>query len=156
MSGEPYSWVRGVLTLNEVPLGKEAIDLGFNLILAYRWDNTDYYNSRFLNFAQRGGKIISGDPEDYKDENKYNIVAHTLGDEPRQRGWSPQKVIDRYNWFRESTNKPIGAVFTPRAMMVPEWLDVINKLNFAMIDIYPYREGWNVQEQLDIAYNEIK
>jgi len=135
----PYAWVRGLLTLNPLPPSAKLIeDLGFNLLVPYA-ATTSSWKGDIITRSMRPGKV----------------VARFTNDEPDCRKHNPYQELELYKQMKKETpNIPIGTILCgdigcghegtcpSKAEYKRQWLEVINQMDFVMVDNYPYRPDW--------------
>lgn len=142
----PYSWVRGLLTLNPKPPQSLVKALGFNLILLYAHKHPMHWQE----WTKGGGLLIPCKAEAWQDES--SLTAYVLSDEPdcRHKGyipeWSPDAELKKYRNLKEVTQKPVGTILCGDIGCgygkENEWVRVINQMDFVALDLYPYRDDW--------------
>jgi len=147
----PYRWVKGILTLNPIPSAKEIWDMGFNVLVpyGYRYDSQKRFIQEFIDL---GGKVIwCGGVRN----NEIGIIAYNLMDEPDCRKMTPEEMEKKRLHYKEKTNLPLTCVICGADIgcgygKKKEWKEFINRLDFVMLDIYPYRvwieEGKEIEE----------
>lgn len=143
----PWKHVRGLLTLNPLPPSAKLIeDLGFNLLVPYA-ATTSGWKGDIITRSMRPGKV----------------VARFTNDEPDCRKHSPLEELGLYNQMKKETpNIPIGTILCgdigcghegtcdTKLEYKEEWLEVLNQMDFVMVDNYPYRPDWpNPLEKLE-------
>lgn len=160
-SENPYSWMRGLETLHPKPTTQKALDLGFNLIMAYVKLPSKWIES--------GGKAIRfGKHPSTKNETR--IVAYNLFDEPDCHNKNPQGILDLYRELKKRTDLPVGCTICGRAIgcgnkgtagSVEEyrrqWIEVINQFDIVLPSVYPYDLGieeGKEQEEMERCISE--
>jgi len=132
--------IKGLLTLNEVPNGKEIKDLGFNTAWPFKTQE-----EQLLEFSRLSGQIIF--MKTTRDENKFNVLGYCLEDEPENRQQSePLPVLwERLEMLRLGTQKPVGCIFMditldPNNENYEKYQDLIMAMDWIGVTLYPYDE----------------
>lgn len=151
----PYAWIRGLLTLKPLPsatafmksrmslsYSKQATDLGFNLIAPYAGLPSGW--------IAKGGKVIYTTKTIRSDET--GIVAYSTCDEPDCHKHDPYKELELVKYMKTKTNLPVGTTVvgdigcgvkgtaSSKEEYQRQWIEVINQMDLALIDVYPYRK----------------
>lgn len=151
----PYTWVRGLLTLKPLPsatafmksrmslsFSKQATGLGFNLIAPYAGLPSGW--------IAKGGKVIYTTKTVRSDET--GIVAYSTCDEPDCHKHDPYKELELVRYMKTKTNLPVGTTVvgdigcgvkgtaSSKEEYQKQWIEVINQMDLVLIDVYPYRK----------------
>lgn len=135
----PWRHVRGLLTLNPLPpSGKHIADLGFNLLVPYA-STVSGWKGDIITRSMRPGRV----------------VGRFTNDEPDCRKHIPLRELQLYEQMKlETPNIPIGTILCgdigcghegtcdTKAEYKRQWVEVLNQMDFVMVDNYPYRSDW--------------
>lgn len=132
----PFKGLRGLLTLNPVPSGQLARDLGFNAIVPY-------------------AGVPSGWDGDLISMHSNRTLLGFTEDEPDCHQRNPSEVYQKYLRMKDETpDIPIGVNlegsigcgvkngFDTIEEYRAEWIKTINKVDYVSLNVYPYREDW--------------
>lgn len=137
-SENPYSWVRGLLTLKPLPSAQRATELGFNLIAPFAglpsgWTGKVAYTSRHI-----------------RDDSR--AMGYWPSDEPGCHKHDPYADLETVKDMKKKTNLPVGLALvsdlgcgTARSGYTKEeykeaWVEVANQVDWLRLTTYPYRK----------------
>ena len=138
----PYTWIRGLLTLGPKPSRQTAFNLGFNLINPYASLPSGWINA--------GGKVIY--TTKIVRDNERGIVVYSTCDEPDCHKHNPYWELALVQRMKKETDLPVGTTLVgdigcgisgtaeTKEEYQRQWIEVVNKMDVALIDVYPYKK----------------
>lgn len=152
-----YTWIKGLLTLSNAPDITTFRNLGFNVVLPFS-------SAPAYPLGEAGAKLIVNGASGARgaSEQKYNIVAYFMEDEPEIKNISPDEILTRIRRCRSQTSLPITSIFTGYFYNRTEnnwkgrYAEVMRELDFVCVDVYFYRYGYLRDENLNNAKKSIE
>lgn len=154
----PYSWIKGLFTLTSFPPPALVKSLGFNLACLEKGAWNSSYAKGVANLSIKvikGGGVISN-------EKEYGIIGYFIADEPENTGISASEVLRRYYDMKKKTSKPVGCIHMIWTVMQRDdpkykpYFEEMQKLDFVLIDVYPYGRGHDPEDWLNKSYEALK